>query len=121
MKRSLQTRPLAAVFLLAALTACSAAPFRVAGSDDTVSEARAEGAKTLPRLRPYAFGMCYSPMVNEDPEIDEEAAYECEGGRLVRKDEDFFWNDCSLSQPHRVNFICFPPDKAKPRPTAQSQ
>ncbi len=74
----------------------------------------------LPRLRPYAFGLCYSPMVNWDSEVKEEAAYQCDGGRLERLDEDFFWNACSISQPHRVNFICFPPDKSRPRPTAQN-
>ena len=85
------------------------------------AEAKAEAGNLLPRLKPYAFGLCYSPMFNEDPQIEEEAAYECDGGRLVRKDEDFFWNGCSLSQPHRVNFVCYPPDKAKRRSTAQPQ
>lgn len=113
MKFGLRIRPLAAVFLLAALSACSAMPFRVTGSDAAADAARAESAGILPRLQPYAFGLCYSPMVNEDPEIEAEAAYQCDGGRLVRQEEDFFWNGCSLSQPHRVNFICFPPDKTK--------
>ena len=116
-----QIRPLAAFVFLAALAGCSTAPFSVAGSDEAVAEARAEGAGMLPRLQPFAFGMCYSPMLNEEPEIEEEAAYECSGGRLVRMGEDFFWNQCSLSQPHRVNFVCYPPDKTKRRPTAQSE
>lgn len=113
-------RPLAAFVLLAVLAGCSTAPFSVVGSDEAVAEARAEGADMLPRLKPFAFGMCHSPILNEEPEIEEEAAYECDGGRLVRKGEDFFWNQCSLSQPHRVNFICYPPDKTR-RPTAQSE
>lgn len=111
-------RPLAGLFLLAGLAGCSTAPFSVEGSDEAQEEAKAQAANVLPRLRPYAFGLCYSPMFNEDPEIEEEAAYECDGGRLLRKDEDFFWNGCSLSQPHRVNFVCFPPDKSKRRPSS---
>ncbi|WP_420347096.1 hypothetical protein [Pelagibius sp.] len=109
--------PLLCVVAMGLLGACSAMPFQVSGSDEAVESARAESAGLLPRLRPYAFGLCYSPAVNEDSEVDDEAAYICDGGRLVRKNEDVFWNGCSLTQPNRVNFVCFPPDKAK-RPTA---
>ena len=111
-------RPLAGLILLAALAGCSTAPFPVEGSVEAQDEAKVQAANVLPRLRPYAFGLCYSPMFNEDLEIEEEAAYECDGGSLIRMEEDFFWNGCSLSQPHRVNFVCFPPDKLKRRPSS---
>ncbi|NIA70115.1 hypothetical protein HBA54_16030 [Pelagibius litoralis] len=119
MKRGLPIGPLAVIFLSGALAACSTLPFPVQGSDAAVAEATAKQADVLPRLQPYAFGLCYSPVVNEDAEIEEEAAYQCDGGRLIRQDEDFFWNECSLSQPHRVSYVCFPPDKAKRRITIQ--
>ena len=112
-------RPLAGIALMVALAGCSTAPFKVEGSDEATVGASVQAVNVLPRLRPYAFGLCYSPMFNEDPEIYEEAAYECDGGSLVRMDEDFFWNGCSLRQPHRQNFVCFPPDKLKRRPTAE--
>src|SRR3546814_11187830 len=67
----------------------------------------------LPRLRPRALVVFYSRAFNEPAEVEAEAVYLCEGGRLVKQDEDFFWNGCSLTQPHRINYVCYPPDKAK--------
>ena len=52
-------------------------------------------------------------------DVEDEASYLCDGGRLERLDENTFWNGCSLSQPHRVNYICYPADKAK-RATTES-
>jgi hypothetical protein len=105
--------PLLLACAAAGLAGCSMAPFRVAGSDAAVAAARAEAGAQLPRLRPRAIGVCYSPAFNEPAEVEAEAVYLCEGGRLVKQDEDFFWNGCSLTQPHRINYVCYPPDKAK--------
>ncbi len=121
MLRGPLTGPLAGVFLLLGLSACSTAPFPVKGSDDAAVEAEEQKANLLPRLQPYAFGLCYNPAFDDEQQIAEEAAYECDGGRLERKDEDFFWNGCSISQPHRVSFVCFPPDKAKRRTSTEPQ
>jgi len=111
-------RPLLTLMLVAvgglALSACSMAPFKVEGSDSAVASAEAQAGDKLERLRPRAYGVCYSPAFNEPAEVEAEAVYLCEGGRLERVgEEDFFWNGCSLSQPHRVNYICYPADKAK--------
>jgi len=95
------------------LAGCSFAPYRVDGSDAAADAAKAQGAELLPRLRPRALGICYSPAFNDLAEVEAEAVYRCDGGRLEKLDEDFFWNGCSLSQPNRVNYICYPPDKAK--------
>jgi hypothetical protein len=97
----------------AALAGCSMAPFRVEGSEEAAEAAEAQGRDLLPRLQPRAIGVCYSPAFNELAEVEAEAVYLCEGGRLEKLDEDFFWNGCSLTQPHRINYVCFPPDKAK--------
>ncbi|MGF1630752.1 MAG: hypothetical protein ACFCUT_14860 [Kiloniellaceae bacterium] len=97
----------------AALAGCSMAPFQVAGSEAAGEAAKAQGQDLLPRLQPRAIGVCYSPTFNEPAEVEAEAVYLCEGGRLEKQDEDFFWNGCSLTQPHRINYVCFPPDKAK--------
>lgn len=97
----------------AALAGCSMAPFEVEGSDAAIAAAKAEAGDLLPRLQPRAIGVCYSPAFNEPAEVEAEAVYLCEGGRLVKQDEDFFWNGCSLTQPHRTNYVCYPPDKAK--------
>jgi hypothetical protein len=106
--------PLVVVCVAAALGGCSMAPYRIAGSDTAVAAAAAESEGLLPRLKPRALGVCYSPTFNEPAEVEAEAVYRCgEGGRLVKQDEDFFWNGCSLTQPHRVNYVCFPADKAK--------
>ncbi|MEQ8356415.1 MAG: hypothetical protein RH942_12810 [Kiloniellaceae bacterium] len=102
------------------LAGCSAAPFAVEGSEAAVDAAKAEGQDTLPRLRPRAVGVCYSPAVNEPAEIEAEALYLCEGGRLVQQDEDFFWNGCSLSQPNRISYVCYPPDKARRLPAEET-
>ena len=99
-----------------ALAGCSMAPFQVEGSDAARSAAEAEGAEMLPRLQPRAIGICYSPAFNEPAEVEAEAIYRCDGGRVVKQDEDVFWNGCSLSQPHRINYVCYPPDKAKRLP-----
>ncbi len=97
----------------ALLAGCSFAPYDVEGSAAAEEAATAESANLLPRLQPYALGICYSPAFNEPAEVEAEAVYQCDGGRLEKKDEDFFWNGCSLSQPNRINYVCFPPDKAK--------
>lgn len=97
----------------AALAGCAMAPFQVEGSEAATEAAAADAADLLPRLRPRAIGVCYSPAFNEPAEVEAEAVYLCEGGRLVKQDEDFFWNGCSLTQPHRINYVCYPPDKAK--------
>jgi hypothetical protein len=109
--------PLLLACAAAGLAGCSMAPFQVAGSEAAAAAAKAEAGDLLPRLQPRAIGICYSPSFNELADVEAEAVYRCgEGGRLVRQDEDFFWNGCSLTQPHRVNYVCYPPDKAK-RPT----
>ena len=97
----------------AALAGCSMAPFQVTGSKAAAEAAQAEGADLLPRLKPRAIGVCYSPAFNDPADVEAEAVYRCDGGRVEKKDEDFFWNGCSLSQPNRVSYVCFPPDKAK--------
>jgi hypothetical protein len=104
---------LAVIFAPLLLTGCAMAPFYVQGSDAAQEAAKAEGSDMLPRLKPRAIGICYSPAFNEPAEVEAEAIYLCDGGRVVQKDEDVFWNGCSLSQPHRINYVCYPPDKAK--------
>ena len=106
-------RFLLAACAAAALAGCSMAPYRVEGSDSAAAVARAEGADMLPRLKPRALGICYSPAFNEAADVEAEAVYRCDGGRVVQQDEDFFWNGCSLSQPNRISYLCYPPDKAK--------
>jgi len=101
---------------VAALAGCSTAPFGVTGSDAAVAAANEQGADMLPRLRPRALAICYSSAVNEPADIEAEAIYLCDGGRLEKIDEDTFWNGCSLTQPERISYICFPPDKAKRLP-----
>jgi len=101
------------VFLAAVLAGCSTAPFRTQGSEASVEAATAQGQDMLPRLRPYAMGICYSSAVNDLAEVEAEALYLCEGGHVEQIDEDAFWNGCSLTQPERVSYICFPPDKAR--------
>ena len=97
----------------AAMSGCSTAPYSVRASQAAVEAAEAERADALPRLRPRALGVCYSPAFNDPAEVEAEAVYLCGGGRLVKQDEDFFWNGCSLTQPNRVSYLCFPPDKAR--------
>lgn len=97
----------------AVLAGCSMSPFQEAGSEAAHSAASAGARDLLPRLRPRAIGVCYSPSLNDPAEIEAEAAYLCEGGRLERMDEDAFWNGCSLSQPHRVSYVCYPADRVK--------
>lgn len=110
--------PLLVLCATAVLAGCSMAPFQVEGSQAAAEAAKADSAGLLPRLQPRAIGICYSPHFNEPAEVEAEAVYRCgEGGRLVRQDEDFFWNGCSLTQPHRMNYVCYPADKAK-RPVA---
>ena len=101
------------VLAAAALTGCSTAPFGVVGSRAAVAAAQAEGQGMVPRLRPRAIGVCYSSAVNEPAAIEAEALYLCDGGRVVQQDEDVFWNGCSLTQPRRISYICYPPDKAR--------
>ncbi|WP_340118464.1 hypothetical protein [Pelagibius sp. 7325] len=102
-----------AAALMVMLGGCSFAPYRVVGSDAAADAAAAQGADLLPRLRPLALGICYSPAFNDLAEVEAEAVYRCDGGRLEKIDEDVFWNGCSMSQPNRINYICYPPDKAK--------
>jgi hypothetical protein len=97
----------------AVLAGCSMSPFQVEGSEAAVTAARAGAGDLLPRLRPRAIGVCHSPSLNDPAEIEAEAAYLCEGGRLERLDEDAFWNGCSLSQPHRVSYVCYPADRVR--------
>ena len=105
--------PLLLACAVAGLSGCSMAPFQVTGSEAAAAAAKAEAGDLLPRLQPRAIGVCYSPAFNEPAEVEAEAVYRCEGGRLAKQDEDFFWNGCSLTQPHRINYVCYPPDKAK--------
>ncbi len=105
------------LFSVVALAGCSTAPFGVEASDAAVAVADEQGADMLPRLRPTTFAVCYSSAVNEPAEIEAEAVYLCDGGRLEKIDEDTFWNGCSLTQPERISYVCFPPDKAKRLPT----
>src|SRR3546814_15304856 len=88
-------------------------PCRVGGTEAAGEAAKADSAGMRPRLQPRALGVCYSRAFNGPAEVEAEAVYLCEGGRLVKQDEDFFWNGCSLTQPHRINYVCYPPDKAK--------
>lgn len=98
----------------AGLTGCSMAPFQVEGSEAAAEAAKAESADLLPRLQPRALGICYSPAFNELADVEAEAVYRCgEGGRVEKLDEDVFWNGCSLTQPHRINYVCYPPDRAR--------
>lgn len=112
--------PFLVALAAAGLAGCSMAPYQVEGSETAAAAAKADSGGLLPRLQPRALGICYSPNFNEPAEVEAEAVYRCgEGGRLVRHNEDFFWNGCSLSQPNRVNYVCYPPDKAK-RPVNSS-
>jgi hypothetical protein len=97
----------------AVLAGCSTAPFGVIGSDAAIAAAEQQGTDLVPRLRPRAIAICYSSTLNDPEDVEAEALYLCDGGRLEKQDEDFFWNGCSLTQPRRINYICFPPDKAK--------
>jgi len=109
---------LVVVLSLAVLTGCAMAPFKVDSSEDAVRAAEAVSKDEIPRLRPRAVSVCYGSAFNEAAQIEDEATYLCDGGRLEKLDEDFFWNGCSLSQPHRVNYICYPADQAKRQPAA---
>jgi hypothetical protein len=102
----------------AALSGCSTAPFQVEGSDASLASAKAQAGDKLPRLQPRAYGVCHSSAFNEPEDVEAEAVYLCEGGRIERLDEDFFWNGCSLTQPHRISYVCHPADKAK-RPSGE--
>ena len=102
-----------AAALTVVLGGCSFAPYQVDGSDAATDSAEAQSADLLPRLQPRALGICYSPAFNDLAEVEAEAVYRCDGGRLEKLDEDVFWNGCSMSQPNRINYICYPPDKAK--------
>lgn len=109
------------VFAAAAtLAGCSMAPFQVEGSDAALASAAQQAGDKLPRLQPHAYGVCYSSAFNDPEDVEAEAVYLCEGGRLERVgEEDFFWNGCSLTQPHRISYVCHPADKAK-RPATNS-
>lgn len=96
-----------------ALGGCSMAPFQTKGSDAAADAALAQAEDMLPRLQPRAIGICYSPAFNDLAAVEAEAIYRCDGGRVEKVDEDVFWNGCSLSQPNRINYVCYPPDKAK--------
>lgn len=97
----------------AVLVGCSMSPFKVDSPDTAVEAAAAVAKDEIPRLRPRAVSVCYSDTFNDPADVEDEASYLCEGGRLERLDENTFWNGCSLSQPHRVNYICYPADNAK--------
>jgi len=112
-RRGLARALTTAAALAVVLGGCSFAPYRIDGSDAAAELAKAQGADLLPRLQPRALGICYSPAFNELAEVEAEAVYRCDGGRLEKLDEDVFWNGCSMSHPNRINYICFPPDKAK--------
>jgi hypothetical protein len=101
------------LLLAVALAGCSATPFRVEGSEASVEAAAAQGQFMLPRLKPYALGICYSSAGNDLSEVEAEALYLCDGGVVVKVDEDAFWNGCSLTQPERISYVCYPPDKTK--------
>jgi hypothetical protein len=104
---------LVAVLWLAALTGCAMAPFEVKSSEAAVDAAAAVSKDEIPRLRPRAVSVCYGATFNELAEVEDEAIYLCDGGRLEKLDEDTFWNGCSLTQPHRIKYICYPADNAK--------
>lgn len=104
------------VFLAAVLAGCSSAPYRIGGSEAAAAAAEAQGQDMLPRLRPRPLGICYSSAVNDLAEVEAEALYLCDGGVVEKVDEDAFWNGCSLTQPERISYICFPPDKTRQLP-----
>jgi hypothetical protein len=106
------------VLSAAVLAGCSMSPFKVSSPETAVAAAEAVSQDEIPRLRPRAISVCYSATFNDPAEVDDEASYLCDGGRLEKLDENTFWNGCSLSQPHRVNYICYPPDNAKRLPEA---
>ncbi len=101
------------ILMVAVLAGCSTTPFRVEGSAAAVAAASTQGQDVLPRLKPYALGICYSSAGNDLSEVEAEALYLCDGGVIEKIDEDAFWNGCSLTQPERISYVCFPPDKTK--------
>ncbi len=107
---SIVRRVVVACALAAALAACSARPFPVAGPKALVralepeQEAAAEAERPVPRI----VAICYSNLLNTPEEVLDEARYECRDGEVTLHDADLFWTPCSLLQPARASFLCTP-------------
>lgn len=121
MSRSWRNWVMAALAVLA-LAACSSAPYPVAPSDPAVAAVPATPALAGPLgpfdydPRPHAIALCYGSALNEPAEVMARARELCPyGGEVQRADDDFFWNDCSLLQPQRASFICFPGPAPAPK------
>lgn len=105
-----------------ALAACSSAPYAVAPSDPAVEAVPATPALAGPLgpfdydPRPRAIAICYGNVLNEPAEVMALAKERCPyDGEVQRVDDDFFWNGCSLLQPQRASFICYPGPAPAPK------
>ncbi len=96
--------------LAAALAACSARPFPVAGPESLTRplEPEQEAAAEAERPAPRIVSICYSNLLNTPEEVLDEARYECRDGEVTFQDADLFWTPCSLLQPARASFLCTP-------------
>ncbi len=108
--RSSARRILVACVLAAALAACSARPFPVAGpkSLTRAMEPEREAAAEAGRPARRIVSICYGKLLNTPEEVLEEARYECRDGEVTFHDADSFWTPCVLLQPVRANFLCTP-------------
>ncbi len=109
-ERSSACRILLACALAAALAACSARPFPVAGPESLTRalEPEQEAAAEVERPAPRIVAICYSSLLNTPEEVLEEARYECRDGEVTFRDADSFWTPCGLLQPVRASFLCTP-------------
>lgn len=105
-----------------ALGACSTAPYDVSPSDAALAAVPAVPASVGPLgpfdydPRPRAIALCYGNAFNEPAEVMARAGELCPyGGEVQRVDDDFFWNGCSVMQPQRASFICFPGPAPAPK------
>jgi hypothetical protein len=103
-----------------ALAACSTAPFKTGAQSGTEIAPPAESEPVVARSRfdfdptPWAFGLCYSELMNSPAELSAAARDVCPYGHIESRDEDVFWNDCALLQPRRATFVCYPAPEPDP-------
>lgn len=111
---------LASVAIVFAVSACSTEPFQVRAPKDLEIAELSESEAAIARGRfdfdptPWAFGLCYSGMVNNPEDLVEKAREVCPHGHIESRDEDLFWNDCALFQPRRATFVCYPEPEPAP-------
>ncbi len=100
--------------------ACASEPYQVSPLAVTLPElgdgavASAPSGPDVQSSEPRAIAVCYNSAFSEPAEVMERAQQICPGkGKIIRVEQDVFWNNCSLSKPARAIFICTP-GSAKP-------